>query len=72
VIAGLQSLKKESLVIITTDSQYTINGIQKGWAKKWQANNWIRTGSQKAQNWDLWEILLAEIQKHTVTFQWIK
>jgi ribonuclease HI len=29
VIAGLQSLKKSSKVVITTDSQYTINGIQK-------------------------------------------
>jgi len=72
VIAWLQSLKKPSVVVITTDSQYTINGIQKWWAKKWKANNWFRTGSQKAQNWDLWEILLSEIEKHSVTFKWIK
>ncbi len=72
VIAWLQSLKKSSKVIITTDSQYTINGIKKWWAKKWQSNNWFRTKSQKAQNWDLWEVLLAEIEKHSVTFEWIK
>ena len=72
VIAWLQSLKKSSQVIITTDSQYTINGIEKGWAKKWQANNWFRTGSQKAVNWDLWEILLQELERHSVEFDWIK
>jgi len=72
VITGLQALKKSSKVIITTDSQYTINGIQKWWAKKWQANNWIRTWNTKAVNWDLWEILLSELEKHEVEFKWIK
>lgn len=71
-ITGLQKLKKKSTVILTTDSQYTINGIEKWWAKKWKANNWMRTWSQKAQNWDLWEILLSEVEKHDVKFQWIK
>jgi len=28
-ITGLQNLKKKSRVILTTDSQYTINGIEK-------------------------------------------
>lgn len=71
-ITGLQKLKARSKVILTTDSQYTINGIQKWWAKKWRANNWFRTGTQKAQNWDLWEILLLEVEKHDVHFAWIK
>jgi len=71
-ITGLRKLKTRSKVILTTDSQYTINGIEKWWAKKWQANNWFRTGSQKAQNWDLWKILLEEVAKHDVTFKWIK
>ena len=71
-ITGLQKLKTRSKVILTTDSQYTINGIQKWWAKKWRANNWFRTGTQKAQNWDLWEILLLEAEKHDVHFAWIK
>lgn len=72
VITGLKNLKKKSRVIITTDSQYTINGIEKWWARKWQANNWFRIGSHKAQNWDLWEILLQELDKHEVEWEWIK
>ncbi len=71
-ITGLKQLKMKSKVSMFTDSQYTINGIQKGWAKKWRANNWFRTGSQKAVNADLWEELLSLTEQHEVTFHWVK
>lgn len=71
-ITWLKKLNTKSKVILSTDSQYTINGIEKGWAKKWRSNNWIRTGNKKAQNWDLWKILLEEVEKHDVEFRWIK
>ena len=41
-IIALKKLKKSENVIITTDSRYVIDGIEKGWAKKWQQNNWMR------------------------------
>lgn len=72
VITGLSQLTRKSKVDIYTDSQYTINGIQKGWAEKWKENNWMRTKSQKAVNYDLWEKLLQVIEKHEVTFHWVK
>lgn len=71
-ITGFKKLTTHSCVTLHTDSQYTINGLQKWWAKKWRANNWFRTRSQKAQNWDLWAILLEESEKHSVSFNWIK
>ena len=72
VITGLENLKTRSRVNIYTDSQYTINGIEKWWAKKWQANNWMRTSSQKATNHDLWKRLLILVDKHEVSFNWVK
>lgn len=72
VITGLSKLTRKSKVDIYTDSQYTINGIQKGWAEKWKENNWMRTKSDKAVNYDLWEKLLQVIEKHEVTFHWVK
>lgn len=72
VITGLWKLTKSSKVDVYTDSQYTINGIQKGWAKKWKENNWLRTKSEKAVNYDLWEQLLNVLERHDVTFHWIK
>lgn len=72
VINWLSKLKKKSKVMIFTDSQYTINGIEKWWAKKWKSNNWYRTKTQKAVNFDLWEQLLILTQEHEVSFTWVK
>lgn len=72
VITWLSKLTKKSNVHVYTDSQYTINGIQKWWAQKWKQNNWMRTKSQKAINYDLWEQLLILVDKHNVQFTWVK
>lgn len=72
VITGLEKLKTKSIVNIHTDSQYTINWIEKWWAKKWKENNWLKSNKTKAVNSDLWEKLLNLIEKHEVKFHWIK
>jgi ribonuclease HI len=71
-IYGLKALKKSSSVTVYSDSQYVVNGINKGWAKKWQANNWIKKDKTPAQNPDLWEKLLFLCQEHDVEFRWVK
>ncbi len=72
VITGLENLKTKSIVNIYTDSQYTINWIEKWWAEKWKKNDWYRTKSEKAINYDLWEKLLDLVSKHKVKFNWVK
>ena len=72
VITGLSKLNTKSSVEVYTDSQYTINGIEKWWAKKWKSNDWMRTKTEKATNHDLWKILLELTEKHTVRFHWVK
>jgi len=72
VITGLSKLKKKSKVTIFTDSQYTINGIEKWWAKKWKANNWRKGDKKLATNSDLWGQLLDVLEKHEVNFYWVK
>jgi ribonuclease HI len=72
VIKGLESLKEPCQVTLHSDSRYVVDGIQKGWAKKWQANNWWRTKSERAINPDLWEELLAQCERHQVHFLWVK
>jgi ribonuclease HI len=71
-IAGLQALKRKSSVVIHSDSKYVVNGMTKGWAKKWRANNWQRSEKAKAQNADLWSQLLDLCKKHEVEFVWVK
>lgn len=72
VITALSALKFPCKVILTTDSRYIVDSVTKGWAKKWQANNWIKSDKSPALNSDLWERLLALLDIHDVTFNWIK
>jgi ribonuclease HI len=72
VITGLSALKEPCDVALYTDSQYIVNGINQGWAEKWQKNGWMRNKKESALNPDLWERLLTLCKTHRVTFHWVK
>lgn len=72
VIMGLSTLKEPCNVQLYSDSQYVCNAISKGWAKKWQKNNWMRTKTEPALNADLWEKLLTLCKTHNVSVHWVK
>ena len=72
VIKALEALKGECDVTLYSDSKYVVDAIKKGWAKKWKANGWRRNQKEMASNIDLWERLLELLEKHHVTFQWVK
>lgn len=72
VIKGLKALKEPHRVTIYTDSQYVVNAMTKGWAKKWQRNNWQRNPKEKAKNPDLWQELLQLSTRHQVNFTWVR
>ena len=71
-IEGLRALKFPCSVILFSDSQYVVNSIQKGWAKRWKKKGWMRTVDQPAENADLWEQLLNLNETHNVEFSWVK
>ncbi len=71
-IAGLKALKEPCRVILTTDSKYVADGLQKGWAKSWQANGWRKADKKPALNPDLWEQLLELYETHEVQIVWVK
>ncbi len=72
VIAGLEALKFPCKVFLQTDSKYVVDAVEKGWAKAWQKNNWIKSDKKPALNKDLWERLLKLLEVHEVKFLWIK
>jgi ribonuclease HI len=72
VILGLAQLKTHCRVSVYSDSKYVIDGIEKGWAKKWRSKNWMRTPRDKAINADLWAQLLDMCDRHDVNFTWVK
>ncbi len=72
VISALKLLKEPCHVTLYSDSQYICNALTQGWAKKWQANNWMRNKKEKALNPELWEELLALCDKHQIDIIWVK
>ena len=72
VIAGLEALNQRCSVTVYSDSQYVVEGIEKGWAKRWQANGWMRNKRERAVNPDLWERLLKALENHDVELKWVR
>ena len=72
VIEGLRALKEPCEVAVFTDSKYIVDAVNKGWARRWQANGWRRNPREKALNPDLWAQLLALLNTHAVTLRWVK
>ena len=72
VIEGLKALTEKCDVTIYSDSKYIVDAIEKGWARRWKANNWYRNKKEKALNIDLWQILIDLIDQHSVKFYWVK
>ncbi|MCL2400582.1 MAG: ribonuclease HI [Defluviitaleaceae bacterium] len=72
VIKGLEALKTPCAVDLYSDSRYVVDAIDKGWAIRWQKNNWMRNKKDPALNVDLWEHLLELLKIHKVTCHWVK
>jgi ribonuclease HI len=70
-IAALKTLPEGAEVLLHSDSRYVVQGIEKGWARKWRANRWMRTRTEPARNRDLWEALLSLCDRRQVTFCWV-
>ncbi|MGM0524740.1 MAG: ribonuclease HI [Pseudomonadota bacterium] len=70
-IKGLQALKRDCAVVITTDSQYVKNGIEQ-WITGWKRNGWKTSAKKPVKNKDLWQQLDSEIQRHKVRWDWVK
>ncbi|MDA0746402.1 MAG: ribonuclease HI [bacterium] len=71
-IQGLEATSPGSSIVLYCDSKYVINGLDKGWAKKWRANNWMKNRTEPALNPDLWANLLELYEARNVELRWLK
>ncbi len=71
VIRALESLKRPSEVLITTDSQYVMKGITE-WIKNWKRNGWRTAAKKQVKNADLWQELDSFVEQHQVKWAWVK
>lgn len=72
VIEALGALNQPCDVVLTTDSKYVCDAINKGWVYSWKKNGWKKSDKKPALNVDLWEKLLPFLEKHNVEFVWVK
>ena len=72
VIVGLEALIEPCTVTVYSDSRYVVDAIEKGWARKWKANGWMRNKREAAVNPDLWDRLLKALDKHEVELKWVR
>ena len=71
VLIGLQSLTEPCNVTIYSDSQYTVNAINK-WIAAWDKNGWKTVARDPVANQDLLIPIRNEMLRHDVTAVWIK
>lgn len=71
-IVGLEALKYPCEVTLYSDSKYLVDAVNLGWVYGWKKKGWIKSDKKPALNVDLWEKLLPLLEKHKVTFVWVK
>ncbi len=70
-IEGLKVLKRRCDVTITTDSNYVKRGITE-WIEKWKQQGWKTYSKKPLKNCELWKELDELVNKHNVTWKWVK
>ena len=71
-IVGLEALRRPCTVTMVTDSQYVVNAFRQHWISGWIKRGWKTASKQLVKNVDLWKRLLAAVEPHDVSWQWVK
>lgn len=71
VIEGLSLLKKSCEVELFTDSKYVLEGATK-WLFGWIQKGWKKADKKPVLNRELWEKLIPLLEKHVVSWHWVK
>ena len=71
VIRGLDELADGSAVVVTTDSEYCVKGLNE-WMDGWKKRGWRKADRSPVMNRDLWERLDAHRSRLTLRAQWIR
>jgi ribonuclease HI len=70
-IKALEALKRPSTVCLSTDSLYLKDGITR-WIHAWKRNGWKTADKKPVKNADLWQRLEAALERHLVSFEWVR
>lgn len=70
-IQGLEQLDPQSIVSLTTDSQYVRQGITQ-WIHGWKRNGWQTSQRKPVKNRELWQRLDSVVAALQVEWHWVK
>jgi len=71
VIRGLDELADGSTVVVTTDSEYCVKGLNE-WMDGWKKRGWRKADRSPVMNRDLWEQLDVHRSRLRLRAQWIR
>ncbi len=70
-IEALRALTRPCTVIIHTDSQYVMKGMTE-WLENWKRRGWMTADKKPVKNADLWQQLDEQVNRHTVSWRWVR
>lgn len=70
-IAAMEALKEPCEIVLTSDSKYLTDAINKGWLKSWKAKGWKKADRSPVLNVELWERIYSLLKIHSVRFVWV-
>jgi len=71
VISGAEALKQHCAIAIYTDSNYVLKGMTE-WVAAWKKRGWRTASRQPVKNVDLWQRLEKALERHEVSWNWVK
>lgn len=70
-IEGLKAIKRTCAVTLYTDSKYVLQGVTE-WMDGWKERGWKTADKKPVKNQDLWMLLDEQVQRHSITWEWVK
>lgn len=71
VIVALEALTRPCEVVVTTDSQYVMKGMQE-WLAGWKKRNWLTAAKKPVKNVDLWQRMDKAASSHKLDWVWVR
>ena len=71
-IRALEALKESCRVTLYSDSKYLVDAFNLGWVDTWREQNFREGKRDEVKNPDLWRELLSLVDRHEVSFVWVR
>ncbi len=70
-IEALNALRGSREVTLYTDSKYVMDGMLE-WLPGWKKRGWKTASKKPVKNQDLWQMLDAAAERHSIKWQWVR